>query len=214
MSIVEKEISFSITNTYSTLFTLTKNTKNVWIVCHGLGYLSRYFIKHFNFLNPEENYVIAPQAHSKYYQSTNFKHVGASWLTKENTETEIENVLKNLDAIFKTENIPDDKNLIILGFSQGVSISTRWVIRRKIKCIKLIIFSGGLPNEFVKSDVDFLLKNKTEVYFLYGNNDEYITPKREKEELNKLNKLFGNYVTIRCFNGKHELRTDILEDIK
>ena len=63
----EKEIAYQITNTYSTMNTLTKNTKNVWFACHGIGFLSRYFIKYFDTLNPEENYIIAPQASSKYY---------------------------------------------------------------------------------------------------------------------------------------------------
>ena len=63
----EKEISYQITNTYSTLNELTEKTKNVWFVCHGIGYLSRYFISYFEGLNPEENYFIAPQASSKYY---------------------------------------------------------------------------------------------------------------------------------------------------
>ncbi|HZH69980.1 MAG TPA: esterase, partial [Flavobacteriaceae bacterium] len=57
---IEKEISYISTNTYSTLNSLTSNTKNVWIVCHGLGYLSRYFLKYFKSLPLEENYIIAP----------------------------------------------------------------------------------------------------------------------------------------------------------
>jgi len=39
----EKEISYTITNSYSTLNTLTKATKNVWFVCHGMGYLVGIF---------------------------------------------------------------------------------------------------------------------------------------------------------------------------
>jgi len=47
MATAEKEISYQSTNTYSTLNTLTSETKNVWIVFHGIGYLSRYFIQLF-----------------------------------------------------------------------------------------------------------------------------------------------------------------------
>ncbi|HBY66843.1 MAG TPA: esterase, partial [Flavobacteriaceae bacterium] len=90
----EKEVSYTSTNTYTTVNTLTPKTKNIWIAFHGLGYLSRYFAKYFKHLNPEENYIIIPQAPSKYYQGSNFKHVGASWLTKENTVAETKNVLK------------------------------------------------------------------------------------------------------------------------
>ena len=44
-----------------------------------MGYLSRYFLKYFKGLNPEENYIIAPQAQSKYYVSSNFKHMSFNW---------------------------------------------------------------------------------------------------------------------------------------
>ena len=110
MNSTENEIYYSISNSYSTLNTLSESTKNVWFVCHGMGYLSRYFLKYFKDLNPEENYIIAPQAQSKYYIAESYKHVGASWLTKENTLKETQNVLRYFDAVYEAENIPDDKN--------------------------------------------------------------------------------------------------------
>lgn len=213
MDIDEKEISFKITNTYSTLNKLTDKTKNVWIVCHGLGYLSRYFIRYFKILNSEENYIIAPQAHSKYYQGSDFKYVGASWITKENTEKEIQNVLRNLDAIFEAENIPDDMNLIVLGFSQGVSISMRWVVSRKIKCEKLIIFSGSIPKEIKKEDILFLKDHNCDIYCVVGSEDEFLTDVRKKDEANKLKELFDDNVSITIFNGKHELKKEVLLEI-
>ncbi len=69
MNSIEKEIAYETTNTYSTLNHLTKRTKRVWFVCHGMGQLSDRFIKNFTSLNEVENYIIAPQAPSKYYHS-------------------------------------------------------------------------------------------------------------------------------------------------
>ena len=63
----EKEITYTTRNSYSTLNTLTEHTKTVWLVFHGMGYLSRYFLRYFKTLNTRENYIIAPQAPSKYY---------------------------------------------------------------------------------------------------------------------------------------------------
>ena len=62
----EKQVTYQTTNTYETLNTLSAKTKNIWIVLHGIGFLSKFFIKYFDELNAEENYVIAPQAPSKY----------------------------------------------------------------------------------------------------------------------------------------------------
>ncbi|MEJ2113731.1 MAG: esterase, partial [Flavobacteriaceae bacterium] len=141
MNSTEKEISYNITNTYSTLNTITAKTNNVWFVCHGIDYLSRYFLKYFKDLDPAENYIIAPQASSKHYLGNNYKHVGASWLTKENTVAEIDNVMRNFDAIFEAEHIPRNANLIVLGYSQGVSVALRYIAKRKLKCSHLVMMS-------------------------------------------------------------------------
>jgi predicted esterase len=143
----EKRVIYSSSNTYSILNNYTEKTKNVWIVFHGLGYLSKYFIKYFSKVNPEENYIIAPQAPSKYYQGKDFKHVGASWLTKVDTLEETKNIMEYIDKVYKTEINLTPKNLIVLGYSQGVSIATRWVASRKINCNHLILHSGGIPVE-------------------------------------------------------------------
>ena len=73
----EKQVSYKTTNTYTTLNTFTEKTTTIWMVCHGLGYLSTYFIDHFKGLSPDANYIIAPQAPSKYYQDKSYTYIGA-----------------------------------------------------------------------------------------------------------------------------------------
>lgn len=207
MNSSEKEISYQITNTYSTLNTLTNKTKHVWLVCHGMGYLSRYFLKYFKQLNVEENYIIAPQASSKYYLHPQFKHVGASWLTKENTLAETENVMLYLDAILEAENIPKDKKLIVFGYSQGVSIATRYVVKRKLQCSQLILHSGGIPKELVVEDLKFL---KAKVSLVYGKNDAYLNKERIVIETKRANELFGGRLNIIPFDGVHEVNVALI----
>ncbi|MEM0516997.1 MULTISPECIES: alpha/beta hydrolase [Aequorivita] len=206
---IQKEVSYTSTNTYHTLNRLTDKTKNVWIVFHGMGYLSKYFINYFSELNAEENYIIAPQAPSKYYQDKRFKHIGASWLTRENTVTETENILNYVDAVFKKELSGPIPNLIVLGYSQGVSIATRWVARRKLQCNVLVLHSGGIPNELQPKDFNFLNEH-AQVLYLYGNNDEYITEARKTEEYLKGTNLFKDRLKIEVFNGTHEVNKPFL----
>ena len=205
----EKDVTYTSKNTYSTLNTLTKNTKNVWIVFHGLGYLSKYFINYFSELNPEENYIIAPQAPSKYYQDRKFKHVGASWLTRENTVLETQNVLNYIDAVFEKEVSDTPKNLIVLGYSQGVSIAARWVAQRKIQCDKLILHSGGIPKELKPEDFEFL-NPSTEVVYLYGNKDQYITEALKTDEQLKGSQLFKDRLKTEVFDGIHEVNKEFI----
>ncbi|MDC0008357.1 esterase, partial [bacterium] len=206
MAHTEKKATYTATNTYETLNELTSNTKNIWIVLHGIGYLSRYFLGYFDALNGNENYIIAPQAPSKYYLKNEYRHVGASWLTKENTAQETVNVLNYLDAVLVAENLPLDKKLIILGFSQGVSIAMRWVAHRKLKCDHLVLYAGGIPKELVTKDFDFLKEKKIKITTLVGDQDEYLTPEVMKGQLKRIEELFHGRAESIIFKGAHEIK--------
>lgn len=210
MNTTEKEVIYQTTNSYSTLNSLSKTTKNVWFVCHGMGYLSRYFLKYFADLNPEENYIIAPQAQSKYYISPRLKHIGASWLTKENTIAETENVMRYFDAVLKSENISNNLNLIMLGYSQGVSVALRYIAKRQLNCAQIVMMSGGIPKELTSSDFEFL-DPKTKVSLIYGTMDAYLDEDRLTIEKNRAFELFGHCdFQIIPFEGKHEVNKSIL----
>ncbi|MBV1924700.1 MAG: esterase, partial [Flavobacteriaceae bacterium] len=145
-------------------------------------------------------------APSKYYIGENFKHVGASWLTKENTTEETKNILNYVDTVFKTEKPKVMPNFIVLGYSQGVSIASRWLASRKIQCNHLVLHSGGIPVELKPEDFEYL-DTTSEVTYLYGNKDQYITEARKTEESLKGTKLFGNRLKVEVFEGIHEVNT-------
>ncbi len=209
----ENTVTYISTNSYSTLNMLSESTENVWIVLHGLGYLSRYFIRHFDGLPADKNYIIAPQAPSKYYLNTTYTRVGASWLTKEDRQRETQNVMTYLDAVLGAEQIPKTCNLIVLGFSQGVSIASRWAAKRQIKCAQLVLYAGGIPDELQASDFDFLHKNKTKVSIIVGDQDEYLTEKRRKTEFTKIEKLFNGKAEVLVFEGGHEMKRDLIHNL-
>lgn len=209
LSMAEKEIIYQTTNSYSTLNTLTEKTKTVWFICHGMGYLSRYFLKYFKELNSEENYIIAPQAQSKYYIPPNFQHVGASWLTKENTLNETENVMRYFDAVLNNE-LPKHCNIIVVGYSQGVSVAMRYIAKRKLQCSQLILMSGGIPKELTKEDFSFL---NAKITMIYGKNDEYLNADRISYEESRVQELFGGNITILPFEGIHEVNVDLINKL-
>jgi predicted esterase len=212
MQFHEKQVTYTATNTYATLHSLTKKTKNIWIVFHGIGYLSRYFLRHFDELDGDENYIIAPQAPSKYYLNGQYKHIGASWLTKEHTNQEISNVLSYLDQVIENENIPGNCNLIVFGYSQGVSIATRWVAKRKIKCDHLVLYAGGLPNE-LDAEQFLFLKNNCQVKFIVGDKDEYIQEDILTNQKNRIEELFHGRAELQIFDGGHELQKILINNL-
>ncbi len=211
MSLEEKEITYQTSNSYTTLNRLTDKTKTVWFVCHGMGYLSRYFLRYFNELNADENYIIAPQAPSKYYIPPKF-HVGANWLTKDNTEQGTKSIMNYFDAVFEAEQIPEDKAFIVLGYSQGVSVAMRYLARRKLMCDQLVIHSGGIPKELTSEDFSYL-KDHTKVSLIYGTQDEYLNEERIQYETERAHELFGSNVSIKPFEGKHVVNIELINQL-
>lgn len=207
---MEKQVSYAATNTYETLNVLSTKTKKVWWVLHGIGYLGRYFITYFDSLNADENYIIAPQAPSKYYLKNEYKHVGASWLTKESTAQETNNVIAYLEAVRAQENIPVGVDQLLLGYSQGVSVAARWLARRQFKCSHLVLYAGSIPAELSAENFMFLAIGDTKITFLVGNNDQYLNESTLAKELDKLNLLFGGKAEVLVFEGGHEFKKELL----
>ena len=206
-----KSVTYKTSNTYETLNSLTNKTKRVWIVFHGIGFLSRFFLKYFNELPADENYIIAPQAPSKYYLNGEYKHVGASWLTKENTKQESINLFNYIDAVLANEDISKNCELIMFGFSQGVSIAMRYLAYSKLQCNKLVLYAGGIPTELDKENFQYL--SNTEIISILGISDEYLTHNRLIEENTKLKKLFGDSIQHINFEGGHEVKKEIINNL-
>jgi predicted esterase len=204
----EHKISYQTQKTYSTLNHIGEKTEYIWFVCHGIGYLSRYFIKYFSVLDADKHYIIAPQAPSKYYQDKNYKHIGASWLTREDTQMEMQNNTSYFNEIYAEEIKPHrHKKLMILGYSQGVSVAMRWIAHSKIDCESLIIHSGGIPEELNKIDFEGLALKP---YLVYGKSDPYINSERTEKEHQKAIRLFGDRLKVIPFEGAHEVSKQVI----
>ena len=208
-----KRVSYQSSNSYETQNEFTSRTKNIWMVFHGIGYLSKYFLKYFEHLNAEENYIIAPQAPSKYYLKNEYKYVGASWLTKIDTKNEIKNNLAYLDAVADVEQLTNSKDLVLFAFSQGVSVLTRWMVSRKIKPKKVILYAGGIPNELTKEDFVYLNSESTEFSIVYGKTDMFLNEERLQKEIEKIKKLFPNRAEVIRFDGGHEIKPEIITEL-
>jgi len=213
MQTIEKQVTYTTTNSYSTLNTLTPETKNIWIVCHGIGYLSRFFLRYFKDLPANENYIIAPQAPSKYYLNDKYTHIGASWLTRENTRNEVDTIVTYLNTVYAQENITSNHHVIIFGYSQGVSIVSRWLAIQKIKCSQFILYAGTIPNELTKKDFLFLNKNNTKTTVIVGENDEYFDKKRIVIEKERAVDILGEKTIFITFDGGHEVKKEIINSL-
>jgi len=111
--------------------------------------------------------------------------------------------LAYIDAVIASENIPNTANVIVLGYSQGVSIATRWIASQKINCGSLIMVSGGFPKELKKEDFAFL-NQKTKVSFILGEKDPYIHLDKIGAEKKRIQEILPTLV-FETHPGGHEL---------
>ena len=186
-----------------------KTAQTIWIVIHGYGYLAKDFINFFQPILTKKTVIIAPEALSKFYLRGVNGNVGASWMTKENREEEIADYMNYLnqlyDSILKQVTSTNPK-INIVGFSQGGATASRWLSNGKIKCTNFILWSSVFP-----ADMDLGIIAKINTFFIYGNQDNYLTEERIKLQKRLLQQSDLKIKTI-LFNGGHDIPADILEE--
>ncbi len=205
----EKLLTFQSTHPYETLNQWTGATRRVWVVFHGIGFLSRYFLRYFSHLDPNENYIIAPQAPSLYYLDSRYKNIGASWLTREQTGRNMGNILNYLDALYRQEALEESPELILMGYSQGVSVLSRWVAKRKIQCHRILLYAGKIPDELTAADFAHL-SDSVAVEFYAGDTDSYLPVESRPSLEEQLTGQFGNRVSFCYYQGGHELQSALI----
>jgi predicted esterase len=191
---------------------LHKDTREVWIVCHGYGQLAEYFLRKFQFLASEERVIIAPEGLHRYYLNGSSGRVGASWMTKEDRLTDINDYVRFLDQIYASvkSEAPQAK-IVVLGFSQGCATVSRWLSFGEVLCDKLILYAGVFP-----PDLDFeldgsKLKN-VPVIIANGDQDEFLQEKDIHHQLEVLKRhhIYPKYLP---FKGTHQIYTEVLVEI-
>jgi predicted esterase len=206
-----ESITFPCQARYATLGKLDENTRAIWFVLHGYGQLAQYFIKKFALLESENIFVVAPEGLSKFYledvnarmQSGN-NRVGASWMTKENRQMDIENYVQYLNAVHthivkNTSTIP----ITLLGFSQGAATVSRWATLGRCNFSRLILWAGVFPPDMDFEQGSYILQKK-ETHLVYGMQDPFLNDSRFAE-MSVISEKLGIRPTITTFEGGHDI---------
>ena len=211
---MQKHLDISIKASYRTLNELTDKTQYVWMVFHGYGQLSQYFIKKFEVLDAETHFVIAPQGLSKFYLEGFSGRIGATWMTKEDRLTEIENQQRYLRSVLDHEvgaNL-SKIHLILFGFSQGVATMCRFAAYNEVPFDRLVLWAGSFPHDLDKDDIAHWPKSFPLKYFM-GNQDPFLKPGMVEEQESRLRELTGIKPELRLFDGKHEVVPELLSEV-
>ncbi len=190
---------------------MNERTKRVWFVLHGYGQLAEYFIRKFEKMQDDETLIVAPEALSRFYLDHESGRVGASWMTREDRLSEIEDYVAYLESVqqeifqgFSPENI----HITVLGFSQGAATACRWVNQSELKCDRLILWGGYFANGILELIEKERLPPQ-DTYFVYGDKDEYLSQLNPTEYIQKLKAELPTIIIVE-YKGGHAIDQNIL----
>lgn len=189
----------------------------VWIVCHGYGQLAARFLERFRPIADGKRCIVAPEGLSRFYlsESPAERRVGASWMTKEDRLHEIEDYVRYLDAL-RTHVAGGKAKVTALGFSQGTATVCRWVVlggRAREEAIdRLIVWGGEVPPDLDLTDRAAERLRKTKLTLVYGERDEFFTPKIIAATEARLREHKVPYEVV-SYEGGHEIHAPTLRKL-
>jgi len=153
------------------------SARHVWLCCHGYGQLASAFIGYLATAGSAERLLLAPEALSRFYHDNGRGPVGASWMTREDRQHEIDDYIRYLDQVraeLQTR-LPSSHRLYALGFSQGLATVSRWVFGGQSEVAGLILWAGSMAPELNPAALAPRFRGKR-VALVAGSKDEYVTP--------------------------------------
>ncbi len=199
-------------------FTLGEAEREVWFVLHGYGQLAARFLRQFEPLDDGTRLIVAPEGLSRFYLTEDpaERRVGASWMTREDRLTEIEDYVQYLDAVHADVFGYVDRSLVtvaVLGFSQGAATACRWASTGASRVDRLIVWGGEVP-----PDLDLTREPAVgrlrglRLCLVYGERDRFFTPKVVSATEVRLRE-HGVPYTMVPYGGAHAIDRAVLEKV-
>lgn len=216
----EHHIAVTKTARFFTLGTIGPEITEVWFTCHGYGQLASDFIRQFGCIDAPGRLIVVPEALSRFYlaQGIGFHasdaQIGATWMTREDRETEIGDYVNYLDTLYDEIFSKIDRQRVrvtVLGFSQGGATANRWVTRGRVKADRLIMWGSLLASDADLNAAAEFFRN-VELTIVYGIRDQFADSATiaNYESLLKQKSVSYNLVT---FDGSHRMDRDVLRQL-
>ena len=188
-------------------------TETLWIVCHGYSQRADYFLRHFQVLDTGKNVVVAPEGLSRFYREGFTGHVGASWMTSYQRETEIQDYIGYLNQLLETlkPQFPENMKINLLGLSQGGATVCRWLAAATVSFDRLILWSAAFPED-MNFEFSLAALEKTNIVMVAGLEDELL-PKEMPARQYELLRSYGLTPQLVSFEGGHQMDAEILRSL-
>jgi predicted esterase len=187
--------------------------EDIWFLCHGYGQLARELLEGARALEHSKRVLVAPEALSRFYHEDH-ERIGASWMTREDREREMEDYVRYLDLVH--EQLFDiagsaAARVSVLGFSQGAATAARWAVRGRAEVDHLVLWGAALPPEL--DDAASLAPLKTMRVTLVAGSRDALFPESAREEQRARLGRHGVAFTEAGFEGGHRLDDETLRQL-
>jgi len=204
---------------YYTLGDSARTPQELWYVIHGYAQLAARFLRRFRPLDDGTQLVVAPEALSRFYiERPGRTHaetpVGASWMTREDRFSEIDDYVAYLDALDSEIRSALDgavPRVTVLGFSQGAATAARWVERGRATTHRLVLWGGLLPPDLDLSTHADAFRG-VELIVAAGDADAHVPPAALAEQRERLARHALRAREI-AYAGGHEITSAALAEV-
>ncbi len=173
-----------------------------WVAVHGYGQLAARFLRSVEAIATPARLVVAPEGLSRFYLDAASGKVGASWMTREDRQQEIDDYLAYLDQV-RAKLVPPVP-LTVLGFSQGVATAARWAVATSPAPVRLVAWGGLLPEEIPAARLAPM-----RVTYVVGEQEAWAPPAAVEAQAAALGNAGVRAEVVR-FDGGHEIRAEVL----
>jgi predicted esterase len=183
-----------------------EKAKFLLIALHGYGQLAQFFIRKLDCIN-EDYFIVTPEGLHRFYLNGSSGRVGASWMTKEDRLSDIQDNTNWLNQILnELHQKYEFEKTIVLGFSQGGATAARWINESKHRIDHFISWASVYPPDLLIEENSKLKEN----YFVLGNQDEYFDETSSSETIYFYKSIGFKTIT---FDGNHSIDKDVLNQI-
>lgn len=177
------------------------------VALHGWGQNAARFARPLAPLADRGVSVIAPQAPHPFYLDLATKKVGFSWLTVYERDRAVADLFGYLEAAIADAGAPPNAPVFLMGFSQGVSIATRYAVSGRVRPAGLIGCCADLPPDAADRLPD---AGAFPVFLAYSPGDAIVPPEKTLEAAAAF-EAQGFPVTRHPFAGGHRITPALVE---
>ncbi len=179
-----------------------------WVILHGYGMLAQGILHWFRAAARPGRVLIAPEALSRFYtESRGIRHVGASWMTREVREDDLDDLMRYLDRV-ERDFVGARTRVEVHGFSQGGAAAARWVARGDRVVDRLVCWGSTSPLDVEPQQ---LLASIGEgwLHYVVGRRDTRISAADVGADADRL-RAAGLPVRVHEFDGGHRVDDGML----